>query len=273
MKRNVFTFFGVALLAGVGALIVVPLLYTFNASLLGRANFSARQLSPAVPPDPSAYERVARITDLPMSYLTTGAVIAVSVLILWLVAGFAAYNFVFNKGRLRVVLFGALLAGFMIPFQSIINPFFVVMNRLGLANEYHGMVVAFVMAFTPLVTIQLVSYYRGLPREVLEAARVDGASQLRTFFSVVVPMSRPAFASSGILSVILMTGSFLLPVIVITDPTKQMLAVRLGQIRITTGTQPSDEAAGAMLMIIPLLVIYVVTRKHMVRGFTAGSGK
>lgn len=261
------------LVTGLGISIVYPFLYTINVAFKTRGGYAESPYSLSVPPDFEAIERAAAFAFLPGGYLTTGAIIAVSVVALWLIGGLAAYGVAFHSGRSQAILLVLILLGMMIPIQTIIQPFFVLMARLGLIDQYHGLILAFVVFFLPVTTFQLVAHFRGLPKEVLEAARVDGGSPIRIFFSVVVPMARPAFAATGILSAIWMASDFLLPVIVMQQPERQMLVVRLGMVRHQFEIVPPLEAAAVVLVVVPIIFFYLLTQRQLVRGVTAGVGK
>lgn len=273
MKLNRVGIGRLALLGALGISAVYPFLYTLNIAFKTRQGYAESAYSLAIPPDVEAIGRAAQFAFLPGGYLTTGVVIAISMVGLWLIGGLAAYGVTFQGGRSRSILLIFILLGMMIPVQTILQPFFVLMARLGLIDQQYGMVVAFIVFFLPVTTFQLAAHFRGLPREVLEAARVDGASPFRIFRSVVVPMARPAFAATGILSAIWMASDFLLPVLVLQQPERQMLVVRLGTIRHQFEIVPPLEAAAVILVITPIVLFYVATQRHLNRGVTAGVGK
>jgi ABC-type glycerol-3-phosphate transport system permease component len=261
------------LLAGLGISAVYPFLYMLNIAFKTRAGYLESGYTLSIPPDFGEIGRAAEFAFLPGAYVTTGGVIAVTVVALWIIGGLAAYGVVFQMGRTGALLLILILLGMMIPIQTIIQPFFVLMARLGLVDQYYGLVLAFVVFYLPVTTFQLVAHFRGLPKEVIDAARVDGASPTRVLLSVVVPMARPAFAATGILNAIWLASDFLLPVILMQRPERQMLVVRLALIRQRIEVSPPQEAAAALLVIAPIVAFYLLAQRQLVRGVTAGIGK
>lgn len=262
-----------ALAGGLSFVTLYPVFFTINAAFKSESDYMQSPFSLALPPTTASLERVANFAFLPMGYVATGAVVVFSVLGLWIVGGLAAYRVALVRDRGGSFVFLLVLLGMMVPIQTIIQPFFIVVSRLGLVDQYYGLVLAFVATLVPLTTFQLAAYFGGLPHEVIEAARVDGASPLRIFSSVVVPMARPAFVATGLLNTIWVLGDFLLPLLMMQRPERQMLVVRLGQIRgIFAETVPVD-AAAVVLLVAPIVVIYFIAQRHLVRGVTAGAVK
>lgn len=170
-------------------------------------------------------------------------------------------------------MFLIILLALFVPLQAMLVPFFLVMRQLGLLNNYAGLVLAQTAFSVPVTTFLFASYFRGLPGEVLEAAKVDGATTLRTIWSVVMPMSRPALATTGILVFVGTMNSFLLPLLVMSKPELQVLIVNLALARGQYFVEPTLSAAGVVYGIVPMLIIGLFAQRFLIKGATAGAVK
>jgi len=212
---------------------------------------------------------------MPGSLLNSVILSTSAVVILWIVCSMAAYAFTLMRFPGRELLFLLVLATVMIPVQVIMFPLFVEYNDLGLLNSYHGMILAFVIFGIPLTTFQFAAYFKTLPREILDAARVDGASTLQTLFRVVLPMSKPILAVTGIINFVWTWNDVLLPFLFLQDSEKKPL---VAQLAVVTGSQFASAsthvlAAIALLGFAPTVVVYLIAQRQIVRGITAGSVK
>jgi ABC-type glycerol-3-phosphate transport system permease component len=154
-------------------------------------------------------------------------------------------------------------------------PLFVSFRDFGLVNTYHGLILGFVVFGIPLTTFQFAAYFKTLPREVLDAARVDGASALQSLFRVVLPMSKPILAVTGIINFVWTWNDVLLPFLVTQDSDKKPLVAQLAVITQSQFVSSSIPvlAAAAVLGFAPTVIVYVLAQRQVVRGLTAGAVK
>jgi len=154
----------------------------------------------------------------------------------------------------------------MIPVQVTMIPTYLILARIGLTNTLVGIALpTLVSAFGIFLFRQFMST---LPDEVLEAARLDGASELRVFRSVVLPMSRPILAVQAVLTFIAGWNSFLWPLVVAGEQSNYTLSVGLALLNQQVATNPSLQMAGAAVMVVPILVVFAIFQRHIVQGFT-----
>lgn len=202
--------------------------------------------------------------------MSTGAVI-----VLWIVCSMAAYAFTLMRFRGREILFFLVLATLMVPVQVIMFPLFVEFKSFGLLDTYYGMILVFVVFGIPLTTFQFAAYFKTLPKEILDAARVDGASALQALWRVVLPMSMPILAVTGIINFVWTWNEILLPFLFLVGADKKPLVAELA---IVSGAQYASAstqvlAAIAVLGFAPTIVIYVIAQRQIIRGVTAGAVK
>jgi ABC-type glycerol-3-phosphate transport system permease component len=198
-----------------------------------------------------------------------------AVIVLWVVCSMAAYAFALMHFRGREILFLAVLAAVLVPVQVIMFPLFVEFRNFGLANSLPGLTLGFVIFGIPLTTFQFAAYFKTLPHEVLDAARVDGASTLQTLFRVVLPMSKPILAVTGIINFVWTWNDVLLPFLLTQDSDKKPLVAQLAIITQSQFVSSSIPvlAAVAMLGFGPTVLVYLIAQRQIVRGITAGSVK
>jgi multiple sugar transport system permease protein len=165
----------------------------------------------------------------------------------------------------KKLLFGLVLGMLMVPGMAIFVPQFVLVSNLNLVNTYAGLVLPFLAG--PFGVFLMRQYLQSLPDELLEAARVDGAGEFRIFWRIVLPLSRPALATLGILTFLSSWNNFLWPLVVATTEDKYTLPVALalysvGQNRINFGLA----LAGAVVVVVPVLLVFLFLQRFFLRG-------
>jgi multiple sugar transport system permease protein len=180
--------------------------------------------------------------------------------------GFAKFTF---KGREK--LFYLVLATMMIPGQVTMIPVYLILNQMHLTNTMAGIVLpSLVGAFSIFLFRQFMST---IPDELLEAARLDGASEFRVFMQIVLPMSKPILAVQGILTFIAGWNSFLWPLIIANDESLYTLSVGLSLLKGQYGGNFALQMAGSTFMVVPIIVIFMLFQKYIIEGYTLSGMK
>ena len=165
----------------------------------------------------------------------------------------------------KKVLFLAVLGMLMVPGMVTFVPQFVLVSNLGLANSYAGLILPFLAG--PFGVFLMRQFLKSIPDELIEAARVDGAGEWRIFWRVVLPLCRPALATLGILTFLSSWNNFLWPLVVATTEDRYTLPVALALYSI--GQNRTDFGlllAGAVVVVLPVLVVFLVLQRHFLRG-------
>src|SRR6266702_2093399 len=185
---------------------------------------------------------------------------------------FSAYAFAFLRFPRKNLVFLLLLMALMIPDEFTVLPNFLTLALVGWVNTYPGLLLpGFVSAFG---TFLLRQHFLSLPREVLDAARVDGAGQLRTLFDVVVPMSRPVLATLVLLTVVSRWNDYLWPLIITNSTEMRTLSVGIALLfQKETGTLWGVVMAGTLFVVLPVLILFLIVQRHIVEGIAAGAVK
>ncbi|NET56662.1 MAG: carbohydrate ABC transporter permease [Symploca sp. SIO2E6] len=201
------------------------------------------------------------------SVLTT-AIIVIAGLVVNSLAGYALARL---RWRGRDWLLLMVLALMIIPFEAIAVPLFFQMTMLGLRNTYIVQILPFIgNAFSVYL---FYTFFIALPKELEEAARVDGASTIRIFWEIIVPVSKPVFASVAILNFLSQWGAFLWPLMVTIDETVRPLPVAIASFQALPPLQWGDIMAFGVMMVAPVLVVFIMFQKWFVQGVAATGNK
>lgn len=184
--------------------------------------------------------------------------------------GFSRYRFPFKNA-----LFVLIIATLMIPFQSILTPLFIILAKLGLSNSLLGLTLVYVTLQLPFSVFMMRNAFDAVPKEIEEAARIDGARDLRLLVRVLLPLVMPGVATVAIFAFLNSWNEFLAALILLSDNDKYtlpvlMTAVRAGRLgAINWGAVQ----AGVMVMTIPCLLIFLALQRYYMRGLMAGAVK
>ena len=201
------------------------------------------------------------------SLWTSVAVTAITLAI----SALAAYAFSRLDFTGRKWLFAVIIASIVVPPQVLIIPLFYQMLTFNMIDTYWGLILPQVVA--PAMVFILKRFFDAIPIELEDAARVDGASRFRIFWSIVLPLSRPILASVAIFVFIGAWNNFLWPFLVINDTTLMTLPVGLQTVISAYGVQYAQVMAQAVLAALPLIIVFIIFQKQIVKGVaTSGFG-
>ncbi len=258
----------VVVIAGAVAMFF-PFVWTIVTSLTPGAGLT---LTPKlIPDDPSleAYRRLFQELPFLRIVLNSLGLAVATTLVQLFTSATAAYAFSRLPFRGRGVVFAIYLATMMIPLQVLIVPLFVELKTLGLIDTYLGALLpTFASAFGIFLLRQAVNQ---VPRELDEAATLDGAGHFRIFWNVILPNIRPALATLTVFAFMGSWNSFLWPLVVLRSPELQTLPVALAGLQGQYTTQWDIVMAGSVVSILPMLALYVFAQKYVIQG-VANSG-
>ncbi len=187
----------------------------------------------------------------------------------------AINGYLFSKWKFRGsdILFTLMLFGFFIPYQSILIPLIQFLQTIKVYGTMPGLVLVHVVYGLPITTLIFRNYFAGVPTELLEAARVDGAGLLTTFTRIMLPLSIPAFVVVGIFQFTNIWNDFLFGVTVVPNPAAQPVTIALNNLSGSFSVDWNVVMAGAVLAALPTALIYVFLGRFFIRGLLAGSVK
>jgi alpha-glucoside transport system permease protein len=186
----------------------------------------------------------------------------------------AAFGFAWVPFPFRDTLFLIIVALMIVPIQTSLVPLLKLFAEHGhLNNHYYGIWLAHTAFGLPLAVFLLRNFFITLPKDLIEAARIDGASNFAIFRRIVVPLSVPALASFGIFQFLWVWNDLLMALIFVSDPSKQPMTVRIPQLLSTYGQEYNLLAAAAFLLMIVPLIVFFALQRYFVQGLLAGSVK
>lgn len=266
----------VYLIAILGAMVtVLPFVWMIFSSF--KSNAEIFSYPPRLLPTSWSADAYARLwTERPFGtwYLNSLSVAALTTMAVLFFSSLAGFAFAKYEFRGRHALFLVLLGSSMIPFQLILIPLFVVVSRLGWVDTYAGLIVPFM---APAVGIFLMrQFISQIPDDLLHAARIDGATDFRIYWLVVVPLLRPALGTLGILTFLGSWNSFLWPLVVIRDQARTTLPLGLRLLQASAAGQQVDYGvimAAATLVSVPVIIVFLLMQRQFVSGLLSGGVK
>ncbi|MET9967627.1 carbohydrate ABC transporter permease [Streptomyces sp. NPDC006356] len=196
------------------------------------------------------------VNSLVVSVCVTSVVLAVSAL--------AGYGFARTEFRGKTVLMGIVMGGLMISPAVLGVPLFTTVQQMGMVDTYWGMILP-QCAPAAMVYI-LYKFFQGIPRELEEAAFIDGAGRWRVFFTIVVPLARPSLAAVGIFTFIASWNNFLWPYMVTNNPDLMTMPNGIATVMNSYGIQWAQLMAGGLMAGLPLIVVFVFFQRQIVAG-------
>jgi multiple sugar transport system permease protein len=247
---------------------LTPLLWALDTALKPNAETTVTTWK-IHDPNVQAFARILQDTDIVRWFGSSLFIATLTALGTVLTASLAAYALSRMRFRYRNVLFWVVLAGIMIPSQVLIVPQFREMDSFGLLNTFWA--VSLPQIPTAIAVFIFKQFFDGLPRELEEVARMDGASYLRIYGRIIMPLARPAVAAVVIFAFVTSWNDLLWPLLVLSNPDIMTMPVGLATVQGTFGIRYADTMASALLGAVPLVAVFLLFQRHIVEGI-AGSG-
>ena len=261
-----------AVLVAGALLTLAPLLWMISASFMpaGDANTFPPRLLPRIVTFEHYRDLFTRLA-LARHFLNSAIVAVGATLISLAVNSLAGYAFAKLKFGGRERMFRLLLVALVIPSQVGMLPLFLLLRSLGLVNTLAGAIVPFMASVFGIFMIR--QYALGIPDDLLDAARVDGASELRIFVTVALPVLRPILATLAVFTFLSAWNDFMWPLIILTDDAQYTLPVALANL---VGEHVQDTElmmAGSVLTLLPVVAVFLALQRQYMRGVLMGSVK
>jgi multiple sugar transport system permease protein len=264
--------FSALVLAAGAVLCAAPLLWMLGASLMpaGEANSYPPPLLPSEPTLANYRLLFARL-DFGRHLLNSTLIAAAVTLASLLVNSMAGYAFAKLRFAGRDRLFAVLLLALVVPAQVAMLPLFLLLKELGLVNTYLGVMIPGLASVFGIFLIR--QYALSIPDSLLDAARVDGASEVRIYWSVVLPLCKPILVTLGTFTFLGTWNDFMWPLIILSDDRLYTLPVALANL---TGEHVQDTElimAGAVVTLLPVVALFLVFQRYYIEGIMMGSIK
>jgi len=188
-------------------------------------------------------------------------------------AAFAAYGFTrfFPRGAMPFIVL--LLFTKMLPETLLIIPYFRLMSDLGLLNTYAALVLAYSSFALPFSVWMLIGFFRSIPRDIDEAAMIDGATYLQAFWRVILPLARPGLVAVALFTFLIAWNSYVWALVLTTDSSMYVLSVGIANMVGEYRVQWNELMAAAVIAALPVMILYSLLERHLVNAITAGAVK
>ena len=250
---------------------LIPSLWAIKTSLTQNsvAALGAEAILKDLHPTFASYTALLKGGDLWNWYLSSAITSVVSAALVVLFASMAGYALSRMTFRGRGLVFGAILAGIMIPANVLIIPLVQQLGWLNLLNTYWAIIFPQVPSVVALFVFK--QFFDGIPKELEESARLDGASNWRIYRSIVMPLSRPVISAMAIVTFVGVWNNLILPLFTLTNPKLMTIPVGLATVQGSFGQRYADIQASAVLGALPLVILFLVFQRRIVEG-VAGTG-
>ncbi|MFF5288941.1 carbohydrate ABC transporter permease [Paractinoplanes globisporus] len=264
---------GYLLLWSYAAVAVAPLIVMVIDSLRPNTEVLSRPLALPTTVDFSSYATAWTQASF-STYVRNSVLVTVGAVALDVAVSLPA-SYVLGRFRFRGsgVLIAYFLAGLMLPIRLGILPIFYLLGSMNLVDSRLGLVLVYAASGIPFSVFIMSAFFRGLPRELEEAARIDGAGEFRVFARVMAPLVKPAIATVVVFRFVPLWNDFFFPLVLLRTTDRYTLPVGLTQFFGEFQTNWSALFAGLVIATVPLVVLFLVATKQIVEGLTAGMGR
>jgi ABC-type glycerol-3-phosphate transport system permease component len=264
----------VVLVCGV-LIVVLPLLWMASTALKTMAEITGSNEINIIPREPTLAAFLSIWKDYPMLawFKNSSLVVVFSTIVSIVFSTLAGYGTSRFRFRGRGALLAFLLVTQMFPSIMMLIPYYKVLQTIGLINTLAGLIVVYVSFTIPMLTWMMMGYFDGIPRELDEAALIDGCSRFRTFRQIILPLTLPGLISAAIYAFIQGWNEYMFALILMTNDTLKTLPVGIGQMNGFYRIMWNDLMAASIVSSIPLLLIFLFLQKYFVSSLTAGAVK
>jgi raffinose/stachyose/melibiose transport system permease protein len=252
---------------------LMPVYLVLIASVRNEQDLFASPLSLPWPPELGNFKSVWQEANFDTYFLNSLKLSTLSTLIVLVISPLAAFAFAKLRFRGRELLFGSFLIGLVLPAPAIIVALYGNLSELGLLNTHLGVILPQAAIFLPFSVFLLRTFFLELPDELIEAARMDGASTLRLFWHVALPLTTPALRSLALIVFMFAWQEYLLPLVVLQNDTLKPLTVGTATFQGRYGINYAGIATAGVITFLPIVALFLLLQRSFTRGLAAGALK
>ena len=208
-----------------------------------------------------------------VSFINSGLITLVKVPLGVLLAALLSYSLAKLRIHLRGTITFVMLLGLTVPIFIAVVPIFTMLRHVGLIDNIWGLLPPYLAFGLPFEVLILTSFFRRIPQEVIEAARIDGSSELRIFFRIVLPLSLPVLVTVAILDAVATWNELIIALVLLSSPGHRTAPLSLLNFQGQFTTNFPALAAGILIALLPILIGYGLLQRWIVTGLTAGAVK
>jgi len=250
---------------------LLPFWTVFTTAL--KNDIEVRTTIPIAPPSQPTIDPLGRALNAISQGLFNSLIFTSVATVLSTIIG-SVNGFALTRIRFRYsdLVFFLLTLGIFIPYHAVIIPLIIVTKNLGLFNSILGMSIVHTIYGIPICTLFFRNFYGEIPESIINAARIDGAGLLRIYFNIALPVSWPAFVVTGVFQFTSIWNDLLFGLI-LTRGMNQPASVVLANLLGTTSAEWNVQMAGTLIYALPVIIVYVVLGKYLIRGYLSGAVK
>ncbi|MFI7639341.1 carbohydrate ABC transporter permease [Nonomuraea sp. NPDC049400] len=256
------------------AVVIVPIYWIVITSFKSQSNYYAE--NPLVPPSEPTLANYQMVIESDfIRYFMNSVVVTLGAVVPAVAVSFMAAYAIVRSGRGRFLRWtnSAFLMGLAIPHQATIIPIYLIIIKLHLYDSLLALILPSIAFAIPLSVLVLSNFIRDVPKELFESMRLDGASEMGTLWNLALPLTRPAVVTVTIYNALTIWNGFLLPLILTQSPEQRTLPLALWTFQGQYSINVPAVLASVVLTTLPILILYVVGRRQLLAGLTAGFGK
>ena len=274
MKKNTAKAFCYLVIMVTVLVIIVPLSLVFLMALSDWSAFQKNVFSIfETGPQWENFVEAWKIGKMGLYFKNTIIVLVLSLFMTNISASLLAFSIKNFNRRFNNIMYYVVLAGMFIPVQALMLPLYNTMSALGLLDTYFGLALVYSGMALPLATMLYAGFYRNLPKELLEAAEIDGCSSFGAYLRVALPLSRTIITTVSILSGLTIWKDFYINIIVISDVNMKLISTSMLSFVSEYTTNCSGVCAAMVVQSIPVIALYLLLQKQFVNGIVAGAVK
>jgi ABC-type glycerol-3-phosphate transport system permease component len=261
------------LLGGLTLLSLYPFIFVTFTAFKSKKAYAADPVGPPWEPTLEYLERALTSGNM-LGYLWNSIiVVGAAVLLLLVIASMAGYALSVLKFRGSGMILLGIICLLAVPAAVVMIPLYRTVSQLGLINSHLGLILTYTALQLPFSIYLMTSFFNGLPREIIEAAKVDGAGQARVFTSIAMPLAKPALSTMAVLNFLWLFNELLFGLLIMQDDQNRTLPVGLAALQGQNTTPVPLLAAGLLISLLPVLAVFFFAQRSLARGIIVGAVK
>jgi multiple sugar transport system permease protein len=252
---------------------IYPLIFTLNVALKTPKDYMVSRFALSLQPTLENFPRAWTYARIGTYFWNSAITTVGAVILLGFVCSLAAYAIATMRFRLRGALFLIVLAGMMIPPQVVMVTLFRTVIDLHLLNTHVGLILVYTAFAIPFGTYMLTAYYSNIPKEIIEAAKIDGASTWQIYYRIMVPLGKPALATQAIINTLFAWNELLIPLLIMQKRDLRTVMVGVATLRGEHSADMPLLAAAIILGVLPVIVVFLLFQSRLTSGMTMGAVK
>ncbi|MGO4369909.1 carbohydrate ABC transporter permease [Paenibacillus sp. MCAF20] len=250
-----------------------PLYWLFISAFKSNEEFYSRPFQLPTSWKFDSFARAWKVSDMGTSMLNSVIVTGASLVLTLAIGALAAYILSRFQFRFKLAVMGIFLLGMLIPIHSTLVPLFIVMNKIHLLNTYGALIFPYVAFELPIAIFIIQAYMNTFPKEIEEAAHLDGLGYWGIFSKIMLPLSAPALSTVGILAVLRFWNDFSFALVFISKPALKTLPLSLSQFATGYMTDYELTMAALAIAVVPTIIVYLIFQRSIMQGMVAGAVK